>query len=111
MSVSATIINPEDDKERLLNIPIASEAFFQDYWLPLIKKMDLNWLNCFQSGIEVSYEDKDDIIEELGKLRLYLSHQIVTNDNNTFMIKRLDNLINEIIRIFDGRKDTILYIG
>ena len=111
MSVSVIIINPENDKEKCVNIPVASEFFFQDQWLPLIKQMDFKWLNCFQSGIVISYEDKDGVIKELEKLKIYLLNKRIRDEDSLFMIKRIDNLIIEIKEIFDRRKDTALYIG
>ena len=111
MSVSVIIINPENDKEKQVNVPIATELFFRNQWLPLIKQMDLKWLNCFQSGIEISYEDKDDVIKELEELKKKLLSETKMGDDYLFMIRRIDNLIIEIKGIFDRRKDTILYIG
>ena len=111
MSVSVIVTNPKNNKEKLINIPIAAEAFFQNYWLPLINQLELKWLKCFQSGLEISYDDKDNVIKELKRLKLYLLYQGLMNDNNTFMTERLDNLINKIEEIFDQRKDVTLYIG
>lgn len=51
MSVSLMISNPINEDEEYLHLPISTERFFEDYWMPIIIELDLKWARCFQGGI------------------------------------------------------------
>lgn len=111
MSVSLMISNPQTEVEESVNIPISTERVFQDYWMPIIEKLDLKWARCFQSGIEIEVEDLVPVLTDLRKIRLYVL-SYMEGEQKEQIINRIDNLCEELNKIFDGRRPDIkVYIG
>lgn len=111
MSVSLIISNPINDKERNFNLPISTERVFRDHWMPIIIELDLKWVRCFQSGIELEKEDIVLVLKDLEKMH----HWITTykdNERGEQMIERLKSLNETLIEILNhSRKDMKVYIG
>ena len=53
MSVCLMISNPINKNEEAYYVPISTERVFREYWMPIIIDLDLQWIKCFQSGIEI----------------------------------------------------------
>lgn len=47
MSIAAMILNSENEFEEKFYIPVASEAFFEECWIPAIEELNLEWINVF----------------------------------------------------------------
>lgn len=68
-----------DELERLLNIkkciyvPVSTERVFENYWLPVIEKLDLKWVRCFPCGIEMGKDELEPVKMELTELKNGLS--------------------------------------
>lgn len=108
MSVSAFISNDDNNN---INIPIATEKTFQDYWMPIINQLDLKWMACFQSGIEIGRQDLNFILKDLNEMQNWIEINM-SNSMRGFMLKRIKNLSEELIKIFEGKVDDIrVYIG
>lgn len=111
MSVSLMISNPINDREKYFNLPISTEGVFQDHWMPIITELDLEWIRCFQSGIELDKEDIELVLAELEKMHNW----IVTykdNERGEQMLERLKSLNETLIEILNtSRKDIKVYIG
>ena len=111
MSICVIISNPINEDEKHTYIPIATESAFENYWLPVIEKLDLKWVRCFQCGIEIERKELELVKEELTKLHnCVIEH--MNNKQGEFIMDRIDNLCVEMSRIFmTGREDIKLYIG
>ena len=57
MSVCLMVSNPISKEEDEFYVPIATEQVFQEFWMPIIEMLDLQWVKCFQGGIEVGKEN------------------------------------------------------
>ncbi|WJH33616.1 hypothetical protein N6H14_26915 [Paenibacillus sp. CC-CFT747] len=53
MSISAIIIDPEDEFESSFMLPVATESFYTKYWLPAVDELNLQWAALFQDGTDV----------------------------------------------------------
>ncbi len=111
MSVSLIISNPINKEESDFNIPISTERVFQEYWMPIIELLNLQWIKCFQSGIELEKEDLLSVLKELMEIKIWLVND--TNDiKEKQIIERVDNLIKELIELFENTRDNLkVYIG
>lgn len=95
MSVSLIISNPMSKYEDNLYVPISTESRFEIYWYPIIINLNLKWVRCFQSGIELEKEDFVVVLKELEKMRNW----IIKNENDIEykkVIERIDVLCKTI---------------
>ncbi len=112
MSVSL-LLEYQDPKRHSRMVPIATEEFFESYWLPASKLLQLTWIPAFQSGFNVEREDIPSILDELKMLR-----QLMTSDPLPelpegvvgHLVTRIDLLIAELKTIRDEPVANI-YIG
>lgn len=51
------------------SVPVASQAFFRQYWRPLGKTLGLEWIPLFESGIPLDKSDVGLVLAELARLR------------------------------------------
>jgi hypothetical protein len=85
-------------------IPISSQSYFNDTWMMLCKKLDLEWIPLFESGFEFHQEDIPFIIGELN--RLYIQCRIDLNrtepilERIEWLLQALENLIASKIKKF-----------
>ena len=111
MSVSLMISNPINEDEQYLHLPISTERFFEDHWMPIIIELDLKWARCFQGGIELEKEDIKEVLKELDKMQNWII-AYKHNDQGKHILERLKN-INEALLDFlnNSRDDLKVYIG
>lgn len=109
MSICAFILNPVDEIEESLNIPVASEEFFSRVWNKGCQELELNWIPIFSSGIDILKEDLTSIIIELEKLKKWSENNLLKKDMEKIN-NRIDNLETELPKMFK-RKDAIIFIG
>jgi hypothetical protein len=69
MSVGAHIQFVSEDKESLY-FPLATEMDFANHWVPAAEKQGLKWMPQFQTGVLVSFDDLDTVLEEFRFLRM-----------------------------------------
>ena len=111
MSVSLMISNPINDEENNFIVPIATEKVFQNFWMPIIENLDLKWVRCFQSGIEIEREDLDFVLQDLITMQKWINIYM-NSEMGTQMIERLEILSKELIDIFNGSRSNVkVYIG
>lgn len=111
MSVSLLISNPINEQESNFNVPISTEKVFQDYWMPIIEELDLKWVRCFQSGIELEKEDLEFVLKDLAKMQNWIN-EYMNSERGGQLIERLENLCKELVDISnDSRSDVKVYIG
>ncbi|WP_240647170.1 hypothetical protein [Paenibacillus nanensis] len=62
MSIAAMILNSEDEFEKKFFIPVASEAFLEECWVPAITALNLKWVNVFSVGLDMEKEDLPNVM-------------------------------------------------
>lgn len=106
MSISACIQNPENEKERLFYVPIASESVFRNKWEPIAEELDLRWLRLFSTGVDLEESDISDILDELD---LFRSHYMLKFGHDP-VVERVDLLV-ESLETASSRKGVKIFIG
>lgn len=109
MSISAIIVDPEDDFERSFMLPVATESFFQKYWLPAVEELKLEWAELFQDGTDVRREDIPAILDEVTRLKEWARSKM-DGDDREHMLRRLELLEEELPKAY-RRDDAVVYIG
>lgn len=109
MSVSAMIIDPEDDFERSFMLPIATESFYEKYWLPAVEELGLAWIAQFRSGTDVEQEDMPHVLEEIARLKDWVRAKL-GGEPGAHMLSRLELLERELPGAY-RRGGAIVYIG
>ncbi|WP_054532632.1 hypothetical protein [Herpetosiphon geysericola] len=101
----ALLITSADGKDTLF--PIATEAIFSSYWLPIIEEHNLQFLRLFQTGLPVEKEDIPYILDEIKIFRNNLSK---TGQQSSIINERLD-AINEQLQLLVDQDFDSIYIG
>ncbi|MFC5650334.1 hypothetical protein ACFPYJ_14585 [Paenibacillus solisilvae] len=109
MSISAIIIDPENEFERYFMLPIATEAFYKKYWEPAVEELGLQWIALFQDGTDVEREDAPAVLEEISRLKDWVRSKI-SGDAQEHMLSRLELLESELPNAF-RRGGAVVYIG
>ncbi|WP_111858243.1 hypothetical protein [Acinetobacter sp. CFCC 10889] len=110
MTIVLMIENPINEIEQS-TIPISTEAFFTKAWQPLAKTLKLEWVPIFQTGIFISFSDKNNVLTELNLLLNNLNLISLLDSEIAYFSERLNLLIKSINSIFDLRENIVLYIG
>ena len=90
-------------------VPIATEAAFQKYWQPGCAALHLHWVPLFQTGLPLSQEDIAPVVDELVRLKHWLSYQTDTTVPQT-VILRIEQLIQALQKV-QGDSQVDVYIG
>jgi hypothetical protein len=109
MSISAFIVDPEDEFERSFMLPVATEAFYKQYWEPAAEELGLEWTALFQGGTDVEREDIPVILEEISRLKDWVNAKL-TGEAQEHMLRRLNLLETGLPHAF-RRKGAVVYIG
>lgn len=109
MSIGCLITNPKNQAEKEFYRPFATENFFETYWLPICEAKNLNWIKCFQTGIDIS---KSDFVDVANQLRI-AKESIPSNWETSVreqLILRADLLETSLETIF-ARENANVWIG
>ncbi|KQO13750.1 hypothetical protein [Paenibacillus sp. Leaf72] len=109
MTISAFILEPQNDFERSFFIPIATEAFFKRCWLPAIQSLNLQWTAIFSTGINVEKEDVPSICGELHQIQKWAA-QHLEQEEHTKLSERITRLLQELPQAFQ-RENAVVFIG
>jgi hypothetical protein len=109
MTVSAFILDPQNDFERNFFIPVATELFFNKYWLPAIESLGLQWTLLFSTGVDVEEEDIPHIFNELLLIKEWADKNLGEEEKNK-MFERIARLQVNLPLAFQ-RKNTVVFIG
>ncbi|MCU6792106.1 hypothetical protein OB236_08200 [Paenibacillus sp. WQ 127069] len=109
MSVLAFILEPVNDYEKKFAIPLATEIFFIDYWIPAISELELKWSAHFSTGIDITCDDLPQVISELRLIKEW-GIQHLAEDNRKHMTDRIELLIRKLPEAFQ-REGTVVFIG
>lgn len=109
MSVCAFILNPQNDFERNYFIPIATESFFKECWMPAIESLCLRWTVLFSTGIDVEEGDVPNIMNELLLIKEW-AHKNLGEEQRIKILERIEGLQEELPKAFQ-RREAIVFIG
>ncbi|WNQ14066.1 hypothetical protein MJA45_13920 [Paenibacillus aurantius] len=109
MSISAIIIDPEDEFESSFMLPVATESFYSKYWLPAVEELNLQWAALFQDGTDVESEDIPAVLEEVARLKEW-AHTRMDGEDREHMLRRLELLETELPKAY-RRGGAVVYIG
>ncbi|MCR2805147.1 hypothetical protein [Paenibacillus soyae] len=109
MSIAAMILNSENEFEKKFYLPVASEAFFEECWIPAIRELDLKWVNVFSVGLDMEKEDLPFVMKELSQIKEWA--QINLSDERIIkIIERIELLEAELPNAF-RREGAVVFIG
>ncbi|RYY76640.1 MAG: hypothetical protein EOO52_03805 [Gammaproteobacteria bacterium] len=109
MSIIAIVLDPKNEEQAAFSVPVSTERNFEENWLPLIKKLDLEWLPLFQTGVDIESDDLIAISEELSKL-LALAEKDLSPSIYKDLARRVNELIKGLEKIFIEKSVTV-FIG
>ncbi|MCW3795308.1 hypothetical protein OM416_27250 [Paenibacillus sp. LS1] len=109
MSISAVILEPQNDFEKSFFVPIATESFFKDCWEPAVEVLDLRWIDLFSTGVDIEGEDVPMIIEELLLVKEWAVKNL-EDEQRDRIVERIDGLREKLPLAFQ-RQDAIVFIG
>jgi len=89
MSVSLLVKDTKDAQQRL--VPVATEAIFKLKWLPGAQDLCLEWVALMGTGFDVTSDNRNVLLEELGHLRGWMGRRGETDE-----LERLDRLAAEV---------------
>jgi hypothetical protein len=69
MTVSVIVTSPKSREYENFYIPVATEDVYKRVWLKGAQELGAYWLPMFESGIEVSANDFEEVSRELVQLR------------------------------------------
>lgn len=92
MSVVLLIKDSSDGLDR--SIPVATQAHFVDQWVRGAAALGLEWIPLAETGFDVTRENREDLIDELGRLRDWFAAR-----DDSFSIERLDRLVEEVRKL------------
>jgi hypothetical protein len=110
MTVAAYIYNAINDKERSIYIPISTESFFVDHWLPVLSELGLELVPLFSNGLDVDISMWPDLRKELHQLILWCASSKADKKHSEQLRERVDLLIECLDGIF-AREDALVFIG
>ncbi|QCT01595.1 hypothetical protein E6C60_0874 [Paenibacillus algicola] len=109
MAISALILDPQNDFEKNFFIPVATESFFKECWLPAIESLGLQWTDLFTTGVDVEEEDVPHIIAELILIKEWVA-KTLDEEQKDKIFERIAGLQDKLPLAFQ-RKDAVVFIG
>lgn len=109
MAISALILDPQNDYEKNFFIPVATESFFKECWLPAIESLGLQWTDLFPTGVDVEEEDVPQIIAELIRIKEWAANNL-NEEQKVKIFERIAGLQDKLPLAFQ-RKDAVVFIG
>ncbi|MBM7844982.1 hypothetical protein [Herpetosiphon giganteus] len=80
-------------------LPIATEAVFNQGWLPIINQANLEWMRLFQTGLAVEQADLASILAEITIFK-----RLLNSENHYY------SLINQRISLLESQFLLCLYV-
>lgn len=109
MAVSAIILEPQNEFEQHFSIPIATQNFFETYWIPAIESINTEWIVGIRYGIDVTKENAVCLIHELCLLKDWARRNL-QGDVQEQMLSRIELLETKLPTAFQ-RGDAVVFIG
>ncbi|MFS0858170.1 hypothetical protein [Paenibacillus taichungensis] len=109
MSISAVILEPQNDYEKSFFVPVATESFFKECWQPAVESLGLKWIDLFPSGVDIEKEDVTLIIGELMLIKEWAAENL-NEEQKDKIFERIAGLRDKLPLAFQ-RKDAVIFIG
>ena len=90
-------------------VPITTEEAFQKYWQPGCAALHLRWVPLFHTGLPLQHEDISLVIEELERLKQWLSCRPESSVPQA-VVMRIDQLLQALQNVL-GDTQVAVYIG
>ncbi|MGE7768189.1 hypothetical protein [Peribacillus sp. NPDC096540] len=91
MAISAMILDPQNDFEKHIFFPVATESFFKEFSIPAIQSLGLQWVDLLSTGVDVEEEGLPSILAELDKLKEWV-HLNLEEEQKTKLFERVEGL-------------------
>ncbi|WP_426318417.1 hypothetical protein [Pseudoduganella sp. R-43] len=115
MTVSLIVSSPKSDEYRNFYIPLATEEVFRRIWLTAAKETNAFWLPMFETGVDVSVSDFEEVSGELNLLRRWVEHQPQTNipkSEKDKVLERIEALLKGLNSLsLNGSSSLTVFIG
>ncbi|CAH1203865.1 hypothetical protein PAECIP111893_02095 [Paenibacillus plantiphilus] len=109
MAVSAIILEPQNEFEQHFSIPVATQNFFERFWIPAIESINTEWIAGIRYGIDVTKEDAVFLIHELSLLKDWVRINL-QGDVQEKILSRIDLFETTLPTAFQ-RGDAVVFIG
>ncbi len=108
MSIGLLISSAEND-EVLDFAPVATQDTFGRVWLPICLEVGLEFIPVFESGMLITEEVYDDVLQELNRLEETVRHKAGSPvyDN---LLERL-HVMTEKLQNYKGKENVKIWIG
>lgn len=110
MSISAMVLDAQDEFEEKFFIPVAAESFFNKCWEPAIEELGLKWTRVFHVGIDLVKEDFPFVLEELLEIKEWAKKKLPEEDKRK-VIERIALIETEVPKVFIHRDGIVIFIG
>jgi hypothetical protein len=110
MSIALTIKAPGADPQ---HVPIATESFFNLYWLPVSERLGLGRVLELQFGVTIPAAELADVIAEMSQLQAAMAGNAVPEvprDAANAIVDRLEHVLG-ILRGLDTSQGLEVSIG
>lgn len=110
MSISAMVLDAQDEFEEKFLIPVATESFFHECWEPAIEELGLKWTKIFPVGIDLVEEDFSFVLEELSKIKEWAKENL-PGEKKEKIFERIELIETELPNVFTHRDGIVVFIG
>jgi hypothetical protein len=110
MTVAAYVYNAINDKEKNIYVPVSTESFFVDHWLPVVSEFSLELVPLFSNGLDVDISIWPDLKKELEQVIFWCISGKGNKKYSEHLHERVDLLIQCLNDVFE-REDAIVFIG
>lgn len=99
MTISAFLLDAGSDKVPPFFVPVASERFFINVWMPAAHALQLKYVPLFQTGLDLEKADLESVLIELHKLGEWVALNN-SSEVSASVHERIDLLIEALQRTF-----------
>jgi hypothetical protein len=106
MSVALLITDARNEAAKRL-IPVATQEIFRSRWLPGAAQLGLEWVELMETGLDVTPENRDELLAELGQLRAWMVGAL---GDGSYELERLDRLV-EVLKAVEFADGISVFLG
>jgi hypothetical protein len=109
MGIDAFVLEGKDLARRDLYTPLITLNFFKKRWLPAIESLNLEWLRCFTSGLDLTKKELPYVLHELQKIKEWGKNNLSEGEYDYMdeSITKLQNMLDEAFK----HEDVVVFIG
>lgn len=105
------VLNIKKEHKTLLNIPIATESFFERCWIKIARKHNLQFILSMQSGYSCNRSDLEKLSDELDQLCKSIDTEELETQDLLFLQQRLDYIIKQLSQALACEELITGYVG